>query len=147
MNTELNTDERSIIPMTIASNKEEKFVFFRNPEDPEGDPPHGPTSRLEIIHKEVGGALSLEIAIPTIKARILSGRIADRVMGTEPMLTAMMAENGKQLRDVLIGVEAYCKPVAGDGEALPEFNPEEWASETLLCQVFDKVEEYHATFR
>lgn len=151
MDLQLDNEQNEAITMNFDNDNKgtdsEKFVFFRDPENPEGDPPTVPTSRIEILHKEVGGSLSLEITVPTIKARILSGRIADRVVGDEPLMTAMMAENGKQLLDVLIGVEAYCKPVVGEGEIAPKFEPENWASETLLCQVFEKVEEYHATFR
>ena len=121
----------------------EQYAHFRDPSNPGGDPPEVPTSRLEVLHDTcfVG---SLDIKKPSIKSRIHSGAVVARFLSEDGSFFAVQGSNGVSLADMLAVVETYCKPLE-DSNFL--FSPEEWTSEELLIQVYDKVREYHATFR
>ena len=124
----------------------EQFVHFRDPYNPDGDPPASPTSRVEVMHDTCYFG-SLEILAPSIKRRIQSGKVVGRFLKDDENMSLVFADNGVPLVDVLAMVEIYCKPVVEEGEQVSVFSPEDWPSEDLLVQVYEKVKEYHATFR
>lgn len=120
-----------------------QYAHFRDPDFPEGDPPSTPTSRIEVLHDTCWSG-SLEISKPTIDKRIKSGAVVERYLSESGAMYPMLGPNGVPLSEMLSQVEAFCAPIDGNEQA---FDPKEWTSEELLMQVYEKVQEYHATFR